>query len=106
MKKEELAKEYCYSSLFESSTGHGMTEVKNAYLAGFDKAIEISERTKVEFAIEQLKDSDFEMCKLLRQEAINFDLTREEATYKWRRTKWHLIIQSKIKELEEQLKQL
>lgn len=64
------------------------------------------EGQKLEFAIEQLKEVDFNMCKLIRQEAINFDLSQEEATYKWRRTKWHLEIISKIKELEQKLSEL
>lgn len=77
---------------------------KEGFIAGaISKYVE---KEKLKFAIEQLKSFDFNMCKLLRQEAINYDLSQEEATYKLERTKWHLEIISKIKELEQQLKQL
>jgi hypothetical protein len=56
--------------------------------------------------IDVLKEVDFNMCNLLRQEANNFGMSQEEATHKWERTKWHLEIESKINELQQQLKQL
>lgn len=80
--------------------------INEANIHSADILITMFEKQKLEFAIEQLKEVDFNMCKLLRQESINFDLSQEEATYKWRRTKWHLEIISKIKELEQKLSEL
>jgi hypothetical protein len=50
------AEEYIKSSKFESPTGHGMKEVKQAFIDGIKS--KYVEKQKLEFAIEQISEMD------------------------------------------------
>jgi hypothetical protein len=75
---------------------------------GFKKAFESKNfQAKVlQGQIDVLKEIDFNMYMLLKNEATNLDLAEVDLIHRWNKTKWHLEIDKKIKELQQQLKQL
>jgi hypothetical protein len=74
------AKKYCQSPKFESEFGHGMSQVKKAYIAG-------------------ATDSKYVQAKIIQAQ---IDILTETNDY-WDLPVW---LNDKVKELQQQLKQL
>jgi uncharacterized protein YgfB (UPF0149 family) len=77
---------------------------RQAFIAGHNS--KATQAKVLQAQIDVLKEVDFNMYMLLKNEATNLGFLEADAIYKWNKTAWHLKIKDKIEELQQQLKQL